>query len=122
MNEEIFDIVKQISARHPDIDQTAKDTIKGWEKEAVLLMNRQKLLDNPAIKDKVKELNQDIENCNSQLLTQREMTEVERARIFDKKDLFERELEFYNCDFDKKLSNIKGQLTKELKHFEEFNK
>lgn len=70
------------------------------------------ILDSPAIQDRIKRLEKEIKDIEVKLLTVRDMTELERHNLLDRKDLY---FEFINSfDVDKSLEGIATEVEKNL--------
>ncbi len=95
-----------------EYDEVAVAQMDGWLRRIDELEGIGALAEATAIKDRIKRLENEIKDIENKLLTVRDMTELERHNLLDRKDLYR---EFINSfDVDKSLENISTEINKNL--------
>lgn len=87
--------------------------LQAWQKQLEAIALREKLGENPIIKEIVDKLGKEILEMNRQLLENREIKEDERKRMMDKRNLYRIHREMYRFDA-KDFEEIESQIDKEL--------
>jgi len=111
---ELMEKIAMLEKNFADGDASALQEIRNWREQASEIIRRKDYADLDVSKLIAQKLRGLITEMNKRLMNEKEMTELQRARIFERKEATAYFLSFFDTDFDQILKGIKSAVDYEL--------
>jgi len=119
MKNEIFKKIEELKRQVED--EESQEIIKQLEMRVERLFQKIDFCQHPVIQEYIKSKKEEIEEINNNLLNNRNLKDEERKILFMKRDLINKDLEFFDSDFEKQLKVVDQEIDGYLKKIKDEN-